>query len=98
MKVDWSFDQPKPIKMTPTLREQLSEGERLNISFTNVDAKHCPTLSLSEKKEEDKDEGKVPPKIHMIWIGSTLPEKFWKGPASFSFLNPGNIQNYHRIF
>ena len=84
--------------MRPALREQLGEGERLNISFTNVDAEHCPTLSVSEKKEEDKDEAKVPPKIHMIWIGSTLPEKFWKGPASFSFLNPGNKRNHHRNF
>ena len=39
-------------------------------------------------------EAKVPRKIHMIWIGSPLPEKLWKGPASFSFLNPGD-KHYH---
>ena len=59
LKVDWLFDQPERMKMTPALREQLSEGERLNISFTNAD---CPTLS----EEDKKDEAKVSPKIHMI--------------------------------
>ena len=32
---------------------------------------------------------KVPRKIHMVWIGSVLPEKYWSGPYSFSLLNPG---------
>ena len=108
--MDWQFDQPERLKMTPVLREQLGEGERLNISFTNVDC-----LTLSEKDEEDDAkvspkihmilpphysyfhlylyifvfEVKVPRKIHMVWIGSPLPEKLWKGPASFLFLNPG---------
>ena len=59
LKVDWQFDQPERIKMTPDLRDQLGEGERLNISFTNVD---CLTLS----EEDKKDEAKVSPKIHMI--------------------------------
>ena len=60
--MDWQFDQPDRIKMTPGLREQLSQGERLNISSRNVD---CPPLS--EKDEEDeKDEAEVSPKIHMI--------------------------------
>ena len=76
--------------MTPALREQLSEGERLNVSFTIVDVA-CPTLS--EKKEEEKRyEAKVPSKIHMIWIGSELPEKYWTGPTSFSYFNPGDKQ------
>ena len=90
--MEWSFDQPKSVKMTPALREQLSEGERLNISFTIVDT-DCPTIS-ENKKEEKKDEAKVPSKIHMIWIGSELPEKYWTGPTSFSFLNPGDKKKY----
>ena len=48
--------------MTPALREQLSEGERLNISFRNADY-----LTLREKnEEEEKDEAKVSRKIQMI--------------------------------
>merc|ERR1712037_731157 len=81
-EVDWQFDQPERIKMTPVLREHLGEGERLNISFTSVDC-------LTRSQKDEKYEAKVPRKIHMIWIGSPLPEKLWKGPASFSFLNPG---------
>ena len=92
--VDWSFDQPETFKMTPALREQLSEGERLNISFTNT---NCP-LSSEKNEEEEKDEGKVPRKIHMIWIGSTLPQKYWKGPLSFSILNPGDKKSDVKIF
>ena len=82
------FDQPQPVKMTPALREHLSEGERLNISFTMIDS-DCPALS-EKKEEEEKDEAKVPSKIHMIWIGSELPAKYWTGPTSFSLLNPGD--------
>ena len=50
LKVDWLFDQPERMKMTPRLREQLSEGERLNITFTN--AADCPPPTLSEADEE----------------------------------------------
>lgn len=84
-EVDWEFDQPQPIKMTEELRQQLEGGERLNISFVDHDsAEFEPLLKTKENREDE-----VPRKIHMVWIGSVLPEKYWSGPYSFSLLNPG---------
>ena len=36
----------------------------------------------------DEVEHKIPPKIHLIWIGSPLPDRYLIGPQSFAQLNP----------
>ena len=75
--VDWQFDQPQRLPLTPRLLEELAVGERLHLQL--------PAQGWGEEEEEEE----VPAKVHMVWLGSPLPTRYWPGPLSFATINPG---------
>ena len=83
--VEWQFDQPLRLPLTPQLVEELSVGERLHIQL--------PAQGWGEQEEQE-----VPAKVHMVWLGSPLPSRYWPGPESFATINPGEWSSLPEFF
>lgn len=76
-ETDWEFDQPKPLYMDADVERMLG-GERRKEDIRNMEITLRKTASLVN----------IPRLIHMIWVGSSLPELYYRGPLSFASLNP----------
>ena len=51
-----------------------------------------PHLARIEAISGDDDGATLlPPDIHMVWLGSPLPERHTTGPTTFARLNPGQL-------
>jgi len=79
-EVGWAFDQPEPFYVEKEeggdIRTQL-EVDRLHIQF--------------HSEASDEVDHNVPLKIHLIWIGSALPDRYLVGPLSLATLNPDHM-------
>jgi len=73
----WEFDQPEQFYIeeeeTGDIRTQLGV-DRIHIRFQSVGY--------------DMVEYDLPPSIHLIWLGSPLPDRYLAGPYSLARLNP----------
>jgi len=98
----WEFDQPDPLQINSYVRRMLG-GKGLE---------EAARYAGKELEGTSPERGvPVPHLIHMVWVGSSLPELYYRGPRSFATLNPDhkvyvwldqptseNFQEYKNIF
>jgi len=54
--------------------------------FPNISSSKIKRFAVPMKPETDTS---VPKIVHMIWVGSNLPNQYYRGPVSVAKLNPG---------
>jgi mannosyltransferase OCH1-like enzyme len=77
-ELDWEWDQPQPFYV-----ESLEEGGSIR-SELGVGRIH----TRYQSRGEDEVECGVPASIHLVWVGSPLPDRYLVGPQSLAMLNP----------
>lgn len=75
----YEYDQPVPRYLDADVRRTLGEQS------WEEEGTSAGTM------ESQSSRAAIPHLIHMIWVGSSLPELYYRGPLSFAKLNPDHL-------